>query len=79
GLDWLTKTYMVAKADKNWREPIGVLNADKIKELGKGFDNKIVYLSGPEPMVETLEKQLKATGLPKSQIKTDFFPGYKEY
>jgi ferredoxin-NADP reductase len=35
-----------------------------------------VYLSGPEPLVETLGDALKAHGLPKTQLKQDFFPNY---
>ena len=36
----------------------------------------IFYVSGPEPMVETFEKVLKGMSVPKSRVKTDYFPGY---
>ena len=36
------------------------------------------YISGPEPMVEELEKELLARKIKKSYIHTDFFPGYSE-
>jgi ferredoxin-NADP reductase len=37
-----------------------------------------VYLSGPEPMVESVGEQLKAHGLPEAQLKKDAFPNYNE-
>lgn len=38
----------------------------------------LVYLSGPEPMVESFGDALKAHGLPEPQLKQDFFPNYTE-
>lgn len=67
-LDWLKKDYLVGEK----------LTAEKVKGIAGGFEGKLVYLSGPEPMVEALNDQLKANGLPEEQIKTDFFPGYAE-
>jgi ferredoxin-NADP reductase len=34
------------------------------------------YVSGPEPMVESLDKTLKKLGVSKQRVKNDFFPGY---
>ncbi|MBX4191149.1 FAD-dependent oxidoreductase [Candidatus Saccharibacteria bacterium] len=37
----------------------------------------IIYLSGPEPMIEAFEDTLKENlQVPEDRIKTDFFPGY---
>jgi ferredoxin-NADP reductase len=36
----------------------------------------MIYVSGPEPMVESFDKMLAQMGIPESQIKNDFFPGY---
>ncbi len=38
---------------------------------------KLVYLSGPEPMVEALADSLVAAGLPAAQLKSDYFPGFE--
>jgi ferredoxin-NADP reductase len=43
-----------------------------------GLNDSLVYLSGPEPMVESLGDQLKAAGLSEAQLKQDFFPNYTE-
>lgn len=40
--------------------------------------DQYIYLSGPEPMVEVLDKGLKQKGVDKKHIRTDFFPGYKD-
>jgi ferredoxin-NADP reductase len=38
---------------------------------------KLIYLSGPEPMVEALDASLKNAGLPELSLKSDYFPGYE--
>ncbi len=43
----------------------------------KQSSDKLVYISGPEPMVEALSDSLLAAGLPAERLKTDYFPGYQ--
>ena len=43
-----------------------------IGDVGK----PLFYVSGPEPMVGAFEKILKSMDVPKSRVKTDYFPGY---
>lgn len=62
--------------EKNWKGASGKLDSKKIKELSDYSDNHYIYLSGPEPMVEELQKQLKKDDFNKKRIYTDFFPGY---
>lgn len=42
------------------------------------LQSPIFYVSGPEPMVESLEKLLYKMGIPESEdkVKRDYFPGY---
>ena len=42
------------------------------------LNSSLVYVSGPEPMVEALSDDLKKHGLPEAQLKQDFFPNYDE-
>jgi ferredoxin-NADP reductase len=35
------------------------------------------YVSGPEPMVESMDEILKKIGVPEERITNDFFPGYE--
>ncbi|HEV2403689.1 MAG TPA: FAD-dependent oxidoreductase [Candidatus Saccharimonadales bacterium] len=52
------------------------LTAESLAEIVPSIDQSLVYLSGPEPMVEALGNKLKAIGLPPAQLKQDFFPNY---
>ena len=52
------------------------LDEKSITGLVPDLKKQLVYVSGPEPMVEALGKILKKLGLPKKHIKSDFFPGY---
>lgn len=54
------------------------LTADKLAEIVPQLNELLVYISGPEPMIEALGDQLKANGLPHAQLKQDFFPNYTE-
>lgn len=52
------------------------LSAEMILELAKDPDKRHIYLSGPEPMVEALDKDIKEAGFSPQRLHTDFFPGY---
>jgi ferredoxin-NADP reductase len=54
------------------------LTAEKLATIKPDLNTSLVYLSGPEPMIEALGDQLKAAGLPEKQLKQDFFPNYTE-
>jgi ferredoxin-NADP reductase len=49
----------------------------RLKQAIDGVDNPLVYISGPEPMVEAMVKQLEDLGLSEKNIKGDYFPGYQ--
>ena len=52
------------------------LTAESLIKLVPNLNLSLVYLSGPEPMVEALGSDLKKHGLPENQLKQDFFPNY---
>lgn len=57
-----------------------IFSPDRIdKKLLNNFVNKniIFYVSGPDPMVEEIEKTLTTLGIDKEYIKSDYFSGYK--
>lgn len=54
------------------------VSAEKVAELQPNINESLVYISGPEPMVEQLGNQLKSAGLPEAQLQQDFFPHYSE-
>jgi len=55
---------------------IGKLEADQIAKLASPSAGKTFYLSGPEPFMEALTKDLPNFGIDPNQIITDYFPGY---
>jgi ferredoxin-NADP reductase len=52
------------------------INKTIIKELVPDLKQPLFYVSGPEPMVESVGKMLQEMGVPNKQIKQDWFPGY---
>jgi ferredoxin-NADP reductase len=54
------------------------LSVAKLSELDPNISKSLVYISGPEPMVESLGDDLRAAGQPEDGLKQDFFPNYTE-
>ena len=52
------------------------LDRQTIETLIPDFKKPLFYVSGPEPMVESLGKLLQKMGVPKNHLKQDWFPGY---
>lgn len=52
------------------------IDETKIREYVVDIGKPIFYVSGPEPMVETLGKTLKNMGVEENHLKQDWFPGY---
>ncbi len=49
----------------------------RLKQAIDGMNNPLVYVSGPEPMVEAIVSQLEGLRFGKADIKGDYFPGYR--
>jgi ferredoxin-NADP reductase len=54
------------------------INENKIKEFVPDLKKPIFYVSGPEPMVESLINMLEKMNIPENHLKRDDFPGYPE-
>jgi ferredoxin-NADP reductase len=52
------------------------LTADTIKKEIPDYGERMFYLSGTHAMTNAFEKILREMGVRRSQIKTDFFPGF---
>jgi ferredoxin-NADP reductase len=65
-----------SKIPPGWTGDKGFLTADKVKQAVPDFKQRTFYLSGPHGMVTAFEKTLAEMGVPKLQIKTDYFPGF---
>jgi ferredoxin-NADP reductase len=59
-----------------WNTPTGYICEPTIKQLVPDFAERTFYISGPFMMVEAAQKELRKMGVKRSQIMTDFFPGF---
>ncbi|MGH7142232.1 MAG: ferredoxin--NADP reductase [Candidatus Saccharimonadales bacterium] len=69
---------VVNQPSEAWGGEQGELSSELILGLVQSTDDTLVYLSGPEPMIERLANDLHSSGIKKHQFVTDFFPGYIE-
>lgn len=72
----IKETVVVSEPSETWGGIRGRLDAETILGLESPDDDTLIYLSGPEPMLEALETDLSKHGIAKRQLVTDFFPGY---
>lgn len=54
------------------------INVKKIQTAVPDFNERTIYLAGSQPFVDGLGEALMATGIPRTQLKYDWFDGYTE-
>lgn len=59
----------------NWAKG-GYISGEMIKAEVPDYLERVFYISGPHSMVSATQSTLLEIGVNRSQIKTDFFPGY---
>jgi NAD(P)H-flavin reductase len=69
-------TVIVKEPSAAWGGERGVLTPELIMGIGQPNEDSLVYVSGPEPMVQQLSKNLVRIGLNKRQLVLDEFPNY---
>lgn len=62
--------------DKSWTGYRGFLTSEIVKKEVPDFAQRQFYVSGPDAMVRANRSMLIGVGVPRRQIKTDYFPGY---
>lgn len=55
------------------------IDKDLLQKTLQTVENPLVYVSGPEPMVEAFVGILDELGVVKENLKTDYFPGYEAF
>jgi ferredoxin-NADP reductase len=68
--------FMVNEASSHWKGATGVINAEMIKKELPDYKDNLFYVCGPPPMVKAMETLLESIGLPKTQLKLEYFTGY---
>jgi len=61
--------------DKDHVYETGFMRKELIEKYTPDFKERVWYISGPQIMVNITEKTLREMGVPRTQIKKDFFPG----
>jgi ferredoxin-NADP reductase len=69
---------IVKEPSGDWHGETGKMSAPRVLEALSGSPDGLVYLSGPEPMVEALDVEIKRNGVDKRNIVVDFFHGYTQ-
>lgn len=71
-------TIVVSQPSSAWGGERGRLSAELITGIEQPTEDTLIYVSGPEPLVESLESDFKKVGLRANQFVGDFFPGYTD-
>jgi ferredoxin-NADP reductase len=72
----LKVTPVVTEPHSSWNGDTGLLSAKQISGHIGSDQRTLIYIAGPEPMVETFAKDLRQLGVPQHRLVTDYFPGY---
>jgi len=67
---------IVTRPDASWAGVTGRLDAQKLLALIGPVENKLVYLAGPQSLIEPMFNNLLSAGIPRSQLLLDYYPGY---
>lgn len=68
----------LAATPAGWPGQTGFINAPMISQTVPDYQERIFYISGPQPMVQAVEAELSKLGVSKRRVITDYFPGYSE-
>lgn len=70
--------YLQEQLPTAWNGRVGFITPEIIKSNVPDYLNRMVYVSGPEKMVEAFETMLLAMGIKDKNFKRDFFDNYTE-
>lgn len=68
--------YFISEPADNSDNAAKALTVNDILKVTNNVTKPLVYLSGPEELVEVLVAELKQNGVSGSRLVTDYFPGY---
>lgn len=71
----LKTVHVLSNPDNRWKGEQGFIDAAMVKRHVPDVQERIVYISGPPAMVGAYQSLFASVGVPRSQIKTDYFPG----
>ena len=72
----LKVVFILTEAESGWKGATGLITADMIKKEIPKYKETVFYTCGPPAMVQVMEKLIEQLGLPKAQLKREYFTGY---
>jgi ferredoxin-NADP reductase len=73
----IVPTLLVSQPDTFWHGTTGHLTAGHILKIMPSDPETLIYIAGPETLVDTLRVGLMAQGIDNARIVTDRFTGYQ--
>ena len=68
--------FIVTQPSPDWKGATGIISAEMIRQELPDFNENVFFTCGPPAMVEAMEKIVQSLGLPKEQMKKEYFTGY---
>ena len=65
-----------SKVPTDWKGHTGFVSADILAAEVPDYLERIFYISGPQALVDACKEILKQMNVPRTHIKTDYFPGF---
>jgi len=72
----LKVVFTLNEAGGGWKGARGLIDAEMIKKEIPDYKETVFYTCGPPGMVQIMEKLVEQIGLPKTQLKREYFTGY---
>jgi ferredoxin-NADP reductase len=72
----LKVVFTLNEASGGWKGARGLIDAEMIKKEIPDYKETVFYTCGPPGMVQIMEKLVEQIGLPKTQLKREYFTGY---
>ncbi len=66
------------QASPEWKGTTGIISADMIRQELPDFKEYLFYCCGPPGMVTAMGQLVESIGLPKAQLKLEYFTGYPQ-
>ncbi len=70
--------FVVNQPSPDWKGATGIITAEMIQKELPDYKDNIFYCCGPPGMVAAMEKLIDGIGLPKAQLKLEYFTGYPQ-
>ena len=68
--------FMVTQPSPDWKGATGIISAEMIRQELPDFRENVFFTCGPPAMVQAMETIIQGLGMPKEQLKKEYFTGY---